>query len=61
VQQASQSQLAKLTGPIDAMTVLGWVVGGLSTVFTIAIGGGAMASAARGLVVDVDAIAETFA
>jgi hypothetical protein len=61
VQEAAQVQAASQFGAIGVMTVVGWVVGALSGTLMIAIGGGAIAAAARGLFVDHDAIAETFA
>ena len=43
------------------MTVIGWILGALSGTLFIAVSGGALATAARGLAVDTDEIAKTFA
>ena len=60
-QQAAQAQLARQFGPITVMTVIGWILGALSGTLFIAVSGGALATAARGLAVDTDEIAKTFA
>lgn len=46
---------------ITPWTMFGWVLGGISGALTVALGGGAVATAARELTGDRDAMAETFA
>jgi hypothetical protein len=41
--------------------MFGWVLGSISGALTVALGGGAVATAARELTGDYDAVAETFA
>lgn len=57
---AMQQQIEAMQG-FTPMTVLGWVLGAISGALTVALGGGAVATAARELTGDHDAIAETFA
>ncbi|HEY5721629.1 MAG TPA: glycerophosphoryl diester phosphodiesterase membrane domain-containing protein [Allosphingosinicella sp.] len=46
---------------ITPWTMFGWVLGGISGALTVALSGGAVATAARELTGDRDAMAETFA
>lgn len=57
---AMQAQLAQL-GEITPLTMLGWILTSASGALTVALGSGAVATAARELTGDRDAIAETFA
>ena len=57
---AMQEQLEAMRS-VTPMTVLGWVLGAVSGALTVALSGGAVATAARELTGDRDAIAETFA
>jgi hypothetical protein len=61
LQAASRAQLAHQLGPIDATTILGWALAGLSAALTIALQGGALATAARNLADIRGEMAETFA
>jgi hypothetical protein len=61
LQAASQAQVAQQLGPIDAMMILGWILTGLAAAITIALQGGALASAARDLADVRGEMAETFA
>jgi hypothetical protein len=61
VQQAAQQQMARQFGAITGMTVVGWIFGAIVGGLTIAIWGGAVATAARLLTFNPDEIAETFA
>jgi hypothetical protein len=61
VQQAAQQQMARQFGAITGMTVVGWILGAIVGGLTIAIWGGAVATAARLLTFNPDEIAETFA
>ena len=59
-EQAIQQQVAQL-GALNLQTIIGWVVGSVAGALTIALSGGAVATAARELIVDHDEVAETFA
>ncbi|MEA3004422.1 MAG: hypothetical protein QOH81_3210 [Sphingomonadales bacterium] len=61
MQQAQQQQMARQFGGISAIQVIGWILGGAVGGLSIAIWGGAVATAARQLTFDPDEIAETFA
>ncbi|MDB5691909.1 MAG: hypothetical protein JWO81_972, partial [Alphaproteobacteria bacterium] len=61
MQHAQQQQMARQFGAITATTVIGWVLGGVAGGLTIAIWGGAVATAARQLTSNLDDIADTFA
>jgi hypothetical protein len=61
LQAASNAQLAHQLGPIDAAMILGWILAGLTTAITIALQGGALATAARELADARADMAETFA
>lgn len=61
VQRAAQQQMADQLGSINAMMVIRWILSGIVGGLTVAIWGGAVATAARELTVNVDEIAETFA
>jgi hypothetical protein len=60
VQQAAQAQMARQTA-ITGMTVIGWIVAGIVGGLSVALWGGAAATAARELTFNPDEIAETFA
>ena len=61
LQAAAQAQLARQLGPVDAMMILGWLLAGFAGALSIALNGGALATAALHLA-DVRAeMAETFA
>ena len=61
LQAAASAQLARQLGPIDAMMILGWILGGFAGALGVALEGGALATAALTLA-DVRAeMAETFA
>jgi hypothetical protein len=61
MQQAMQQQMARQFGAITPTMVVGWILGGAIGGLTIAIWGGAVATAARLLTFNPDEIAETFA
>lgn len=61
MQQAAQQQMARQFGAITGMTVVGWIVSAIVGGLTIAIWGGAAATAARLLTFNPDEMAETFA
>jgi hypothetical protein len=61
MQAAAEHQMARQFGEINATTVIGWVLGGIAGGLSIALLGGAMATAARELTAGVDELAETFA
>jgi hypothetical protein len=61
MQQAMQQQMARQFGAITPTMVIGWILGGIVGGLSIAIWGGAVATAARQLTFNPDAIAETFA
>ena len=60
VEAASQRQLAEQFGEINAMTVLGWVASTLHGTLFITLGGGAVATAAKELATDQNALAREF-
>lgn len=60
VEAASQRQLAEQFGEITAMTVLGWVATTLYGTLFITLGGGAVATAAKELATDQNALAREF-
>lgn len=57
---AMQEQLEAMQS-FTPMTILGWVLGAASGALTVTLSGGAVATAARELAGDRDAVAETFA
>ncbi len=61
LQAASQNQMVRQLDGIDAMTVIGWVLGALFGTLTVALFGGAIATAVGELVLDEEGIARTFA
>lgn len=61
MQRIMEAQVARQLGGISAMTVLGWVLSAIAGTLTIALGGGALATAARGLTAGHDSVADTFA
>lgn len=61
LQAAAQAQLARQLAGIDAMMVTGWVLGALVGGLSLALYGGAVATAARSLASDADQMAGTFA
>lgn len=61
MQQAAQAQMARQFGAINVMTVVGWLISAMVGALTIALGGGAVATAAKELAPDQEAVAETFA
>lgn len=61
VQRAAQQQMAEQFGAINGMMVIRWILSGIIGGLTIAIWGGTVATAARELTFNPDAIAETFA
>ncbi|MFL6859003.1 MAG: hypothetical protein ACJ8EB_14010 [Allosphingosinicella sp.] len=58
---AQRAMMERQFGPVTAMTVLGWILNGLAGTFALVLFGGAVATAARELTGNIDAIAETFA
>jgi hypothetical protein len=60
VQQAMTTQMEQYQ-TVNLQAVLGWVLGAVTGGLTIALSGGAVATAARELVGEQDSIAETFA
>jgi membrane-anchored glycerophosphoryl diester phosphodiesterase (GDPDase) len=61
MQRIMAAQLARQAGGIGAMTVLGWLLSAAAGALTIALGGGALATAARALTAGQESIADTFA
>ena len=61
IQRAGERQMERQFGAITPLVVLGWALTALAGSLTIAIYGGAVATAARELTTDVDELAETFA
>ncbi len=61
LQHVMQEQMNRQFGTITAMTVLGWVLSAAAGALTLALGGGAMATAARELTGERESVAETFA
>jgi len=61
LQAAAQAQLARQMAGIDAMMVAGWVLSALVGGLSLALYGGATATAARRLAGDADGMAGTFA
>ena len=59
--EAAMQQQLEAMQSISLMTILGWVLGAISGALTVALSGGAMATAARELTGDQEAIADTFA
>jgi hypothetical protein len=53
--------MARQFGSIGAMTVLGWALSSIGGALTIALGGGAMATALRDLTAGRESVADTFA
>jgi hypothetical protein len=60
MQQAAQAQMARQFGAINVMTVVGWLISAVVGALTIALGGGAVATAAKELAPDQETVAETF-
>ncbi|HEY1607367.1 MAG TPA: hypothetical protein VGF77_17400 [Allosphingosinicella sp.] len=60
-QQAAQAQMAAQLGGISGRMVLQWVLGAIVGTFGIVLFGGAIATAAKELTVNLEDIAETFA
>jgi hypothetical protein len=61
IQRAGERQMARQLGTPDAATLLGWGLGAIAGTLAIALFGGAAATAARELTVDVEGLADTFA
>jgi hypothetical protein len=61
MQQAMRAEVARQTGGVNAMMVVGWILSGVVGALYVALGSGAVATAARELTEDEDEIAETFA
>jgi hypothetical protein len=61
MQAAAQRQMERQFGAITPLAVLGWVLTALAGTITLAVLGGAIATAARESVEDVDTLADTFA
>ena len=61
VQHAAQQQMAEQFGAINGKMIVRWVVSGVAGGFIVAIWGGTLATAARELSYNPEAIAETFA
>lgn len=61
MEQAMQAQMESLYGDINPMMVIGWILGAAVGVITIALMGGAVATAAQALAGDKESIADTFA
>jgi hypothetical protein len=61
LQAVAQLQLARQAAGIDAMMVIGWLLNGLVGALSLALYGGAMATAARELAADSEGMARTFA
>jgi len=60
LQKVVEAQMARQLGDISAMTVLGWVLSSIAGALTIALGGGAMATAVRDLTAGRESVADTF-
>jgi hypothetical protein len=60
-QEAARAELARQASGIDVLTVIGWLLNAAVGAVTIALGGGAVATAVRELTTDEASIAETFA
>jgi hypothetical protein len=60
LQQVMEAQVARQFGEISAMTVLGWVLTSTAGALTIALGGGALATAVRDLAAGRESVADTF-
>lgn len=61
MQAAAQRQMQEQLAGIGVMTVAGWIVSGLAGGITVALFGGAVATATRDLTGDVEGVADTFA
>jgi hypothetical protein len=61
IQAASERQMAQQFGGITVMGMIGWLLAAVAGTLFIAIFGGAVATAARELTVDVEGLADTFA
>lgn len=61
LQRVIQAQMASQLGEIDAMTILGWVLSAAAGALTIALGGGAVATAVRDLTANRESVGDTFA
>lgn len=61
LQAIAELQLARQAAGVDAMMVIGWLLNGLVGALSLALYGGAMASAARELAGDSEGMARTFA
>lgn len=61
LQALAQLQLARQAAGVDAMMVIGWLLNGLLGALSLALYGGAMATAARELTADGEGMARTFA
>lgn len=61
IQRAGERQMARQFGPITPMMVFGWVLSAAAGSLSIAIFGGAVATAARETTIDVEGLADTFA
>jgi hypothetical protein len=61
MQQVAQAQMARQFGSITLLTVIGWILSAIVGAVSIALGGGAVATAVRELVADEEDIGETFA
>lgn len=55
-----EAQMARQFGQVTAMTVLGWALSAIAGALTIALGGGAVATAVRGLTAGQETVADTF-
>jgi hypothetical protein len=61
MQRAMEAQMDRQFGEITPMMVLGWLLSAAVGVITVALMGGAVATAARALAGDEESIADTFA
>lgn len=61
LQGVIEAQMARQFGQVTAMTVLGWALSALAGTLTIALFGGALATAVRGLTAGQESMADTFA
>lgn len=52
--------MLRIIVPVDALTILGWVLNGVQATLFVILAAGAMAAGAKGLVPDTAGLAETF-
>jgi hypothetical protein len=60
LQRIIQAQMAEQSERVTATTVLGWVLSAVAGALTIALGGGALATAVRDLTVSRESVADRF-